>query len=112
MTDRSVLEELDEAIDFVIAHHRSAPPRVTPAIDELLQVAAGMRHVARPEFKAQLKAALREPRRVVATPQRVRRAAALPALKRADDSKLLPTLLGSAYGSYPVHRGNFAASFA
>ena len=60
MTDRSVLEQLDEAVDFVIAHHRAAPPRVTPAIDELLQVAAGMRHVARPEFKAQLKTALRE----------------------------------------------------
>src|SRR5438067_3022894 len=111
MTDRSVLEQLDEAVDFVIAHHRAAPPRVTPAIDELLQVAAGMRHVARPEFKAQLKTALREHSEPVTRPQRVGRPVAAPVLNSGDDSKLLPTLFGSGYGSYPVHRSNFVASF-
>ncbi len=100
MNNTSTFERLDQAVDALVSNPELAPARVDPGIRELAEIAAELRHLPSPEFKARLKAelmakALRASGRVVEMPP----------------AEVLPTLFGGGYGGYPVQRANFVASF-
>jgi len=116
MASISLADQLEDAIAIMIAEPASEPPRVDLAIGELLGIAAELRLLPNPEFKAALKAEL------------LREGQAVPALahtemsEQTEESKqpgevatveeILPTLFGVNAGAYPVHRYNFAISAA
>jgi periplasmic protein TonB len=115
MASLSLADQLQDAIEMMIAEPDSAPPKVDLNIGELLAIAAELRLFPDPEFRAALGAALLTANRPeMSTP------AAIPAPARnnggghADQraEEILPTLFGAGYGAYPVHRRNFAVSAA
>jgi len=108
MANISLADQLDDAIEMMIAEPSSAPPKVDLRIGELLGIAAELRLLPDPAFRAALKAELLGQSTVATTPStRVERKPA----RQANDS-ILPSLFGVGYGNYPVHRGNFAISMA
>jgi protein TonB len=108
MSNISLADQLEDAIEMMIAEPYSAPPKVDLKIGELLGIAAELRLLPAPEFRSALKAELLGQKRAAPLPSRVH----IP--RPIADSKIdeiLPTLFGSD-GIYPVHRGNFAISAA
>ncbi len=100
MNNASAYDQLDRAIDALVTNPELAPARVDPSICELAEIAAELRNMPRPGFKAQLKADLME---------RAGRAAGR--VLEMPPAQVLPTLFSAGDGGYPVHRTNFAASF-
>jgi protein TonB len=83
----------------------------------LLGVAAELREIPDPKFRATLRAYLQEQAALEgampgAKPAAVRKAPALAAKGRdvAVPFDILPTLFGAGYGAYPIRRSNFALS--
>jgi TonB family protein len=107
MANMSLADQLDDAIEMMIAEPDSAPPKVDWKIGELLGIAAELRLLPDPAFRAALKAELLGQSTVTTTPTMVERRAA-----RNAEEAILPTLFGAGYGNYPVRRGNFAISLA
>ena len=100
MSDRSTMDQLDAGIERLLAGAESEQNACDPEVTELLAVAARLRELPRPDFKAQLKdelLGLTIPRRGGST------ARALPA-------DILPTLSGSMSAMYPVQRKSFMAA--
>ncbi len=96
MSSLSLADQLDDAIDMMIAEPDSAPPKVDLNIGELLGIAAELRLLPDPAFRTALKAQLLgQSYAHVARPDTI-----------------LPSLFGAEDGTYPVHRGNFAISAA
>lgn len=58
MAKRSAAEQLDQALQAMLARANSAPPPADPELAALLRVAAELRELPREEFKARLKADL------------------------------------------------------
>ena len=116
MASISLADQLEDAIEMMIAEPKSAPPKVDFKIGELLGIAAELRLLPDPKYKAALKAELLGPRRAVsfATSVNVSRELTNGALARRDAEldEMMPTLFGSGDATYPVHRGNFAISAA
>jgi protein TonB len=122
MASASLIEQLDHAIDFMVASpepRRRVNPAVHPAVSELLAVAAELRYLPSPDFKARLKADLLE--QAYSRPGRptLVYSASLPARNRTAEMKAfalpshaLATLSGAGQRDYPVQRANFVASFA
>jgi periplasmic protein TonB len=112
MDRTSLANQLDDAIEMMIAEPDSAPPKIDLNIGELLGIAAELRLLPDPAFRATLKAQLLGPS--YATPIDIRRRSI--AEERARQvpmvDPILPSLLGAGDGTYPVHRGNFAISAA
>jgi TonB family protein len=112
MTNISLADQLDDAIEMMIAE--GAPPKLDLEIGELLGIAAELRLLPAPEFRAALKSELLgqnysmaahvDARWPLLEPGRARRSAKV--------DEVLPSLFGGRYGNYPVHRGNFAISAA
>jgi TonB family protein len=107
MANISLADQLDDAIEMMIAEPNSAPPKVDLKIGELLGIAAELRLLPDPAFRAALKAELLGQSRVTPPPTMVERKPAWHA-----EEAILPTLFGAGYGNYPVRRGNFAISMA
>src|SRR5882724_3898184 len=107
MANISLADQLDDAIAMMIAEPGSAPPKVDLKIGELLGIAAELRLLPDPAFRAALKAELLGQSAVATTPTTVE-------LKPARDAEevILPTLFGVGSGHYPVGRGNFLISTA
>ncbi len=113
MSSPALIEQLDTAIDALMAKPERVLPHIDPEVMPLLMIAAELRTLPRRSFKTQLKADLMEqaaapvarvipihqPEARVAPPAQV-----LPTF--------LPTLFGAGYGSYAVQGRNFAISFA
>ena len=101
-------DELDRAIDQIIASPDAAPAANAPEMAELLDIAADLRALPRADFKMQLGMELqwKASGRLVSNGSR-------PALAASKWSGLefIPTLFGSGK-TYPVRRANFAASLA
>ncbi|MFZ0913622.1 MAG: TonB family protein [Candidatus Korobacteraceae bacterium] len=116
MASISFADQLEDAIEMMIAEPDSAPPKVDLKIGELLGIAAKLRLLPDPEYKAALEAELLGQRHAVsfAAFVNVRRELTkrAPARRDADLDEIMPTLFGSGDGTYPVHRGNFAISAA
>jgi TonB family protein len=107
MANISLADQLDDAIEMMIAEPDSAPPRVDLKIGELLGIAAELRLLPDPAFRAALKAELVGQGTVTTAPTRAERKPA-----RNAEEAILPTLFGAGSGNYPVRRGNFAISMA
>jgi PhnB protein len=58
MPKRSLVNQLDQAIDAMLARPGAARPQVDASLDPLLQIAAQLRDLPREEFKARLKSQL------------------------------------------------------
>jgi periplasmic protein TonB len=107
MANISLADQLDDAIEMMIAEPDSAPPRVDLKIGELLGIAAELRLLPDPAFRAALKAELLGQSTVTTTPTMMERRSA-----RNREEAILPTLFGAGYGNYPLRRGNVAISMA
>jgi protein TonB len=116
MASISVADQLEDAIEMMIAEPDSAVPKVDLKIGELLGIAAGLRLLPDPEFRAALKLDLL--RQTYDAPGAVREDECLQendlgrARYGAGAREILPTLFGSGSATYPVHRENFAISAA
>lgn len=107
MTSPALIEQLDRAIDAMLAKGDRTLPPVDPAILPLLGVAAELRSLPRESFKKRLRADLMD--RAIAAPVIVM---PRPEARVATPAQVLPTLFGAGYGTYAVQRRNFALSFA
>src|SRR5271157_799903 len=114
MASVSLADQLEDAIEMMIAEPDSAPPRVDLKIGELLGIAAELRLAPDPAFRAALKAQLLGQTLALPVPARTFPQVQQPRPTRREESigDVLPTLFGADYGIYPVHRGNFAISGA
>lgn len=104
MSNVTVYEELDMAVEAMLADTPRARGSEDAEIAMLCDIAAGLRHLPRPEFKASLMSGLLAEAALLALPARPRAAAA--------DDNILPTLTGQGTSTYPVQRMNFVASLA
>ena len=107
MTDPYVVERLDEAVTVMFAEPESALPAADPELAELLSVAAELRSLPDPRFRAWLKADLMT---TLADPDVARRPLPRP-------FPVVPKLVAApaffaAQSLYPVRRQNFLASMA
>jgi TonB family protein len=115
MASISLADQLEDAIEMMIAEPDSAPPRVDLKIGDLLGIAAELRLLPDPAFRSALKAELlgqRQTLPVAAHLDMSRQASQPHARKDAKLDEILPTLFGAGDGTYPVHRGNFVISAA
>lgn len=117
MSSAPVIDQLDEGIEALLARTDSELPGSDPIVAELLALAAELRTLPDPEFKALLKADLVEQAAMgYAVHARVnsRTVEAIRpgrgAGRQATPLEILPTLFGSGHGLYPVHRSSFMAS--
>src|SRR5438093_7284239 len=55
MSKQPLIDQLDQAIDRILANPDVMPPSVDPSLTELLRIAQDLRHQPRPDFKATLK---------------------------------------------------------
>src|SRR5579872_1159141 len=118
MSSPVLIEQLDVAIDVLLTDPDAAIPSVDPAVADLLGVAAELRTLPRPDFRAQLKSNLIEFPLAASTMRQpelqvLNVVAGRPQLagshKEAPED-ILPTLFGHGYGTYRVQRSNFALS--
>jgi protein TonB len=111
MSNISVYDELDQAIDQMLAAPESALTSRESTVGELVELAADLRALPRANFKSRLKLELEweaAGRKVAAgdTDQQAVRGVALVA------GEILPSLFGETWAGYPVRRINFALSLA
>jgi periplasmic protein TonB len=117
MSNAAVLDQLDNAITLLLAEPDAAMPHCDWNIGELVSVAAELRLMPSPDFKARLRADLMR-QAVTGTIPRNGHLHVWPAELRhltsgtGTSQDVLPTLFGAGYGNYPMHRASFAASFA
>jgi protein TonB len=118
MTNISLADQLEDAIEMMIAEPDSAAPKIDLKIGELLGIAAELRLLPDPKFRAALKAELLgqihpAPIAVLAdTRPRVPQRQPRQSQRDAKLDEILPSLFRAGDGGYPVHRGNFAISAA
>lgn len=112
MTSRSPIDELNDAIEALPGETGAPPAHIHAAPAELLDVARELRYLPRPEFKTRLKAELQEEAAgLVLAGSRAPLGTGKRSASFNSDNAILPSLFGTAYGSYPVRRLNLAASF-
>jgi TonB family protein len=116
MANSSLADQLDAAIETMIAASESAPPKVDLKIGELLGVAAELRLLPDPSFRAALKVKLLGDNHGLPMAVRTDLRRPMPRRERArQDAELdgiLPSFFRAGEGTYPVHRGHFAISAA
>jgi protein TonB len=105
MNDQILAEELDKEIEEMLAHSRLIGQRGSPEAQDLAQIASELRLAAEPSYRADLKA------RLAAQIKRKGERKTTPLLLAIPQpARILPTLFGEGYGSYPIQRRNFATS--
>lgn len=67
MAEQTVIEQLDRAIDALLAHRDSAPPAAEPEVAALLRVTADLCDLPREEFKKRLQSDLERKATMTAT---------------------------------------------
>ncbi|HEY6308662.1 MAG TPA: energy transducer TonB [Candidatus Angelobacter sp.] len=111
MNSVSIFDELDQAIDRLLADPDAATADVRSGIAELMEVVPDLRHLPRADFKTRLMVELEwqtQGRAISAAPAQPAHAAG----SYQPGVDLLPTLSGNAKSLYPVRGANFAASVA
>jgi TonB family protein len=117
MNESAVLDQLDKAITVLLAEPDSDAVEVDSGIGELVPIAAELRLLPSPEFKARLQANLMRQATTGVIPRNGHSRALAGKERhsllagRAQEQRILPTLFGAGYGNYPVHLASFAASF-
>lgn len=104
MNNRNHFDELDQAIDQMIAEPGSRPAVADADVAGLLEIVSDLQHLPRLDFKSRLKTELQW----VASGRPVSPARPAP----AGEAAVMPSLFGRGYSIYPVRRSNFAASAA
>jgi len=118
MSNVSIVDQLDENIAILLARAESGPASSDSALRELLAIAAELRTLPDPDFKACLKADLIEQAAegtdsTARVNSRPGARTIVPFTTRAIppvSDKTLPTLFGAGSGVYPIHRSSFIAS--
>jgi TonB family protein len=114
MASISLADQLEDAMELMIAEPDSAPPKVDLKIGELLGIAAELRLLPDPEFRVALNAELVGRHHTVPVAGHLdislQASQSRQAWRDATPGEILPTLFGAGDGTYPVHRGNFAIS--
>lgn len=106
----SVYDELDQAIEQMLAALDEPRTHFEDGIGELAELAAELRYLPRENFKARLRLELEweaAGRTVAAVASQETSQAAQPT-----GSQILPSLFGKTWAGYPVRRMNFALSAA
>jgi protein TonB len=116
MPNASLADQLDEAIERMIAQPVFAPAKMEVEGSELLAVAAALRLLPDPEFRAALKAELFAPGPPAAVAAHLDRILPEPphgmARRHAKVDQLLPAFLSGGDATYRIHRESFAISAA
>jgi len=112
MASISLADQLQDAIEMMIAEPDSPPLKVDLKIGDLLGVVAELRLLPDPDFRAMLKAELLGQKHAVPIAIASQTDGEGRARRDGKIEDILPTLFGAGYGNYPVHRGNFAVSLA
>jgi protein TonB len=118
MSDTPLIDQLEEGIDALLAGADREVAVSGPLVAELLSLAAELRTMSRPGFKAKLESDLLGQRVSIATPAVPASANIMPTALVEDawdsdatlSSEAVTTLTGSGYGLYPVQRSSFMAS--
>lgn len=115
MSSPVLVEQLDCAIDVLLTDLDVAISNIDSSVAELLGVAAELRTLPRPEFRARLHEELTHGKFIgeVAVDRRswsdrisqVRN-------QQSSSAEVLPTLFGAGYGTYAMRRSNFALSIS
>jgi periplasmic protein TonB len=109
MSNLALYDELDHAIDRMLAAPETEPAPGGAGVDDLVELASELRYLPRANFKTRLRLELEweaAGRTVSAAAGDGReRAAAAP-------SRVLPSFSGRTWAGYPVRRLNFALSLA
>jgi periplasmic protein TonB len=109
MNNLSIFDELDQALDRLIAGPEATTAGLRTGIAELLEIAPDLRYLPRADFKTRLMLELEweaAGRGIANTPAPARRSAEA----SRPDLNFLPTLSGKGMGLYPVRSVNVAAS--
>ena len=115
MSNLPIADELDQAIEQMLATPEPARRDSGQEVEELLAVAADLRDLPRDNFKTRLRLELEweAAGRTVVTADAGQTEKHTPAMQRASaNTASLPSLFGKAWGGYPVRRSNMALSFA
>jgi len=114
MFSESMIEEVNEGIESLLAGFESKPAVNGPYVGELLSIAAELSMLPHPDFKARLKADLLEQSiRGIETEVDYANVRPIPVVSKRTvpvPSDILPTLFGAGYETYPVRRGSFMTS--
>src|SRR5882762_6732289 len=100
------IEQLNHALDALLAPSDGKPPRVEASVEPLVRIAADLRDLPRQEFKTQLKSELLEGRKTMSTvaePVTNVRPAAAPRLTFKDAAKAIE-FYKSAFGAQETMR--------
>src|SRR5215813_12577372 len=103
MNNLSIYDELDQAIESIIANPNAPAVLQDSQVSELTEVASDLRQLPRPDFKTRLKTELEW----VVSSRPLTSDRQLPAANEAD---ILPSLFGDVHRTYPMRHTNFAAS--
>ena len=115
MASISLADQLQVAIEIMVADPDSAPSKVDLKIGELLGIAAELRLLPAPSFRAALRAELLGetlPATVLRTSIGTYGNDPDYSPRSENVEEILPTLFGNGSGTYPMQRGNFALSLA
>lgn len=115
MSSPVLIEQLDCAIEVLLRDPDAAISSMDPGVAELLGVAAELRTLPRPEFRAKLRGELTRGSLVaeVAGHHRPRFSSNVETRNEQSSAvEVLPTLFGGGYGSYAMRRSNFVISIA
>jgi protein TonB len=110
MTNLSIADQLEQSIEILLAHPESKPVAASLAVRELLGIAAELRFLPSPEFKAQLKINLLQQAQNVVPAHPIVKA---PVVEIRKPTLRVPDLPMFTIESprYPLHGGRFAVSF-
>ena len=105
MNSISIYDELDQAIGAMISEPDTAIATENAKFADVLRIVSDLRDLPRPDFKTRLKLELEwvassRPLSSARQPQMI------------ENSRILPSLFGNSYGTYPIQRVNFATSIA
>ena len=117
MSSPIMVEQLDSAIDVLLADSDTAIPNLDSTVADLLGVAAELRMLPRPDFRAQLKFELtrgQDLTQAVLEPQLDPPDVIVPrkTMQRIHPERVLPTLFEQGYGTFAPRRWNYALSLA
>ena len=116
MSNVSVYDELDQAINQMLAAPEATLPNRTENVGELVELASDLRYLPRANFKTRLRLELEweaAGRAVSATADaELQRTPNHAAQREVGGSPVLPSLFGKTWAGYPVRRINFALSVA
>jgi TonB family protein len=113
MSSPLLIEQLDCAVEVLLTDPDAAIANLDPSIAELLGVAAELRALPRPEFRARLRDELTRGGVVAEVAVNAESWPARNSQIRNGENphaEVLPTLFGAGYGTHAMRRSNFALS--